>query len=71
MRKEGTAMSNKNLPEMGEKQVKSLGKTAIGMLAVGVTSGLALIAAGKKIGDAILESEKKQKKSEHPEKTEK
>lgn len=61
-------MSKKNLPEMGEKQVESLGKTAIGMLAVGLTSGLALIAAGKKIGDAILESEKK--KGEHPEETE-
>lgn len=68
MRKEGTAMSKKNLPEMGEKQVESLGKTAIGMLAVGLTSGLALIAAGKKIGDAIMESE--QKKGAHSEKTE-
>ena len=54
-------MSKNNPPEMGQKQVKSLGKTALGMIAVGLTSGIALIAAAKKLGDVITDADEETK----------
>ncbi len=50
-------MSKNNSTEMGQKQVKGLGKTALGMMAVGLTTGIALIVAAKKLGDTFLDEE--------------
>lgn len=50
-------MSKNNPPEMGQKQVKELGRTALGMMAVGLTTGIALIAAAKKLGDTFLDED--------------
>ncbi len=59
--KEDCKMSKNNPPEMGQKQVKGLGKTALGMIAVGLTSGIALIAAAKKLGDVITDADEETK----------
>ncbi|MBR0373081.1 MAG: hypothetical protein IJH91_00975 [Mogibacterium sp.] len=47
----------KEIPHVaiGEKQVESIGKVAISMLAVGLTAGLTLIAAAKRLGELIAE----------------
>ena len=50
-------MANKDIPPfaMGEKQVESIGKVVINMLAIGLTAGLTLIAAAKRFGELIAE----------------
>lgn len=48
-------MSKPTLTPMGDKQVKSLGKAVIGILAIGLAGGLALIEIAKKIGDNLIE----------------
>lgn len=42
---------------MGEKQVAGLGKTVLSMLAIGLTAGLTLIAAAKRLGEMLTEEE--------------
>ena len=50
-------MSKENTKPQGEKRVESLSKAVLGMLAVGLGGGIALIAAAKKVGDAFLAEE--------------
>lgn len=47
-------MAKNDMPNMKSDHVESLGKVAIGMMAVGMTAGLALIAGAKAIGDALF-----------------
>ena len=42
---------------IGEKQVPGLGKSVLSILAVGLTAGLTLIAAAKRVGELITEDE--------------
>ena len=50
-------MSKENTKPQGEKRAESLSKAVLGMLAVGLGGGIALIAAAKKVGDAFLAEE--------------
>lgn len=54
-------MDRSKLPKLGDDQVESLGKVVIGMLAIGLTGGIALIAAAKKIGDTFLSEDDSEK----------
>lgn len=47
-------MAKNNNIKMSGDHVESLGKVAIGMMAVGLTAGLALIAGAKAVGDAVF-----------------
>ena len=47
-------MSKENTKPQGEKRAESLSKAVLGMLAVGLGGGIALIAAAKKVGEAFL-----------------
>lgn len=47
-------MAKNDMPKMTSDHVESLGKVALGMIAVGLTAGLALIAGAKAVGDAIF-----------------
>ena len=55
----GTVMGKVDVPIIGEKQAASLGRVVISMLAIGISAGLTLIAAAKKIGDIIAEEKVK------------
>ena len=52
-------MGKVDVPIIGEKQAASLGRVVISMLAIGISAGLTLIAAAKKIGDIIAEEKVK------------
>lgn len=57
----GKEMSDmkKNGEKMGGVRAERVGKVALGMIAVGLTAGLALIAGAKKIGEKYLDENKK------------
>jgi len=58
-RKEVQKMSNKVPPIIpSDKQVESIGKTALSMLAVGLVAGLTLVAAARRIGELISDEDK-------------
>ena len=47
-----------------EKQTKRLGKAVLGIMAVGLTAGIALIAATKKVGDRYFLDDEPKKEAD-------
>ncbi len=52
-------MSNNNLPKMSDDRIEDVAKIALGMLAVGLSAGFALIAGANKVGHMLLEKAEK------------
>ena len=48
-------MSNRNLPKMSGNQVEDVAKVALGMLAIGLSAGFALIAGVNKLGHMLFD----------------
>ena len=57
-------MSNKDLlPIIGEQRVEGIGRAALSILAIGLTAGLTLIAAAKRVGELLLEEDDERKQT--------
>ena len=48
------------LPEMSDNRIEDVAKVALGMLAIGLSAGFALIAGANKLGQKILEKTEEQ-----------
>jgi len=57
-------MSDRKLPKMGDDQVENLGKVVVGMLAIGLTAGFALIAGADKLGRKMIEHQIRKEEAE-------
>ena len=56
-----TGIRNKKMSAVGKAADISLAKALLKLMAVGIAGGAALLAGGKKAGDAILAAEEKKK----------